>query len=71
MVMRSWSHKIWSGRRELNPGPLAPHASALAGLRYAPLYKLRADYSVFRPFWQPLVPFKKDRYLHIIEMKKA
>jgi hypothetical protein len=26
-----------SGRRELNPGPLAPHASALAGLRYAPI----------------------------------
>jgi hypothetical protein len=25
-----------SGRRELNPGPLAPHASALAGLRHAP-----------------------------------
>jgi hypothetical protein len=29
--------KDWSGRRELNPGPLAPHASALAGLRYAPI----------------------------------
>ena len=26
-----------SGRRELNPGPLAPHASALAGLRHAPI----------------------------------
>jgi hypothetical protein len=28
---------LQSGRRELNPGPLAPHASALAGLRYAPI----------------------------------
>ena len=27
---------LWSGRRELNPGHLAPHASALAGLRHAP-----------------------------------
>ncbi len=27
---------LQSGRRELNPGPLAPHASALAGLRHAP-----------------------------------
>ncbi len=26
-----------SGRRDLNPGPLAPHASALAGLRHAPI----------------------------------
>ena len=25
-----------SGHWDLNPGPLAPHASALAGLRYAP-----------------------------------
>lgn len=25
-----------SGRWDLNPGPLAPKASALAGLRYAP-----------------------------------
>lgn len=25
-----------SGRRDSNPGPLAPKASALAGLRYAP-----------------------------------
>ena len=32
-----------SGRRDLNPGPLAPHASALAGLRHAP--KDSADYS--------------------------
>ncbi len=27
----------WSGRWDLNPGPLAPHASALAGLRHAPI----------------------------------
>jgi hypothetical protein len=26
-----------SGRWDLNPGPLAPHASALAGLRHAPM----------------------------------
>ena len=26
-----------SGRRDLNPGLLAPHASALAGLRHAPI----------------------------------
>ena len=26
-----------SGRRDSNPGPLAPKASALAGLRYAPM----------------------------------
>ena len=30
-------HLFWSGRRDLNPGPLAPHASALAGLRHAPI----------------------------------
>jgi hypothetical protein len=27
---------IKSGRWDLNPGPLTPHASALAGLRHAP-----------------------------------
>ena len=26
-----------SGRWDLNPGPLTPHASALAGLRHAPI----------------------------------
>jgi hypothetical protein len=26
-----------SGRRDLNPGPLGPEPSALAGLRYAPM----------------------------------
>ena len=26
----------WSGRKDLNLRPLAPHASALAGLRHAP-----------------------------------
>ena len=29
-----------SGRRDSNPGPLAPKASALAGLRYAPIWIL-------------------------------
>ena len=29
-----------SGRRDLNPGLLAPKASALAGLRYAPIASL-------------------------------
>ncbi len=27
----------WSGWRDLNPRPLAPHASALARLRYIPI----------------------------------
>jgi hypothetical protein len=27
---------IWSGCRDLNPGPLAPQASALARLRHSP-----------------------------------
>jgi hypothetical protein len=31
---------VQSGRRELNPGPLAPHASALAGLRHAPFERV-------------------------------
>ncbi len=30
--------KKWSGRRDLNPGPLAPQASALARLRHGPKY---------------------------------
>ena len=29
--------KSWSGRRDLNPGPLAPQASALARLRHGPI----------------------------------
>src|SRR5690349_12490978 len=36
----------WSGRRDLNSRPLAPQASALAGLRYAPTeirYEARED----------------------------
>lgn len=40
----------WSERRDSNPGPLAPHASALARLRHAP-----SDgryYSCFRPICQ-------------------
>ena len=43
----SWEHSVthvsgldtadvWSGRRDLNPGPLAPQASALARLRHGP-----------------------------------
>jgi hypothetical protein len=28
--------KTWSGRRDLNSGPLAPQASALARLRHGP-----------------------------------
>ena len=30
---------LLSGRRDSNPGPLAPKASALTGLRYAPKNK--------------------------------
>jgi hypothetical protein len=29
--------KVWSGRRDLNSGPLAPQASALARLRHGPI----------------------------------
>src|SRR5437867_4131224 len=29
--------KIWSGCRDMNPGPPAPKAGALSGLRYIPL----------------------------------
>jgi hypothetical protein len=32
-----------SGQRDLNPRPLAPHASALAGLRHAPNFH---EYSI-------------------------
>ena len=31
-----WTNN-WSGRRDLNPGPLAPQASALARLRHGPM----------------------------------
>jgi hypothetical protein len=31
---------IWSGCRDLNPGPLAPQASALARLRHSPNHSL-------------------------------
>jgi hypothetical protein len=42
---------VLSGREDLNLRLLAPHASALAGLRYAPIILLkRADYSAFNPF---------------------
>ena len=37
---------ILSGRRDSNPGPLAPKASALAGLRHAPITNL--NYTVKR-----------------------
>lgn len=46
-----------SGRRELNPGPLAPHASALAGLRHAPIRTicLAKKYYIFiSPIWQTI-----------------
>ena len=33
------SLKIWSGCRDLNPGPLAPQASALARLRHSPNFQ--------------------------------
>lgn len=33
----------WSGRRDLNPRPLAPQASALTRLRYAPTIFGKAD----------------------------
>ena len=36
-----------SGREDLNLRPLAPHASALAGLRHAPMYRV-----VPSPNWQ-------------------
>ena len=54
-------HLFWSGRRDLNPGPLAPHASALAGLRHAPNELLNmsgANYSALRVLWQPLGLFE-------------
>ena len=38
----------WSGRGDLNSRPLAPQASALAGLRYAPNHKNIGDYLTFR-----------------------
>ena len=34
-----------SGRRDLNPGPLGPEPSALAGLRYAPMYCIHMRYT--------------------------
>ena len=39
-----------SGREDLNLRPLAPHASALAGLRHAPI--CRRYYSRIQRFWQ-------------------
>ena len=40
---------LLSGREDLNLRPLAPHASALAGLRHAPSGQ---DYSALQLFWQ-------------------
>jgi hypothetical protein len=40
-----------SGREDLNLRLLAPHASALAGLRHAPVNG--KHYSPFTLFWQP------------------
>ncbi len=40
----------WSGRRDLNPGPLAPQASALARLRHGPklsVYRTRLSTKQF------------------------
>src|SRR5664280_97290 len=34
---------IWSGRRDLNSGPLAPQASALARLRHGPILHIATD----------------------------
>ena len=42
------NHK--SGRRDLNPGLLAPKASALAGLRYAPILDWDATIYCYIPF---------------------
>ncbi len=39
-----------SGRWDSNPGPLTPHASALAGLRHAPLSEIY--YSRLYRLWQ-------------------
>ena len=41
--------RLLSGREDLNLRPLAPHASALAGLRHAPSGQ---DYSALQLFWQ-------------------
>ena len=44
---------LWSGRKDLNLRPLAPHASALAGLRHAPICVNGDNYSPMCVFWQP------------------
>lgn len=41
MVCRSNIFVFSSGRRDLNPRPLGPEPSALAGLRYAPNYSTK------------------------------
>ncbi len=45
----SLGHPHLSGRRDLNPGPLQPHCSALAKLRHAPYTK---DYNKECAVWQ-------------------
>ncbi len=40
---------VLSGRRDLNPGPLQPHCSALAKLRHAPYV---GDYNKESAVWQ-------------------
>ena len=40
--VKSWAFFV-SGRRDLNPRPLAPQASGLAGLRHVPM-----NYAYFR-----------------------
>jgi hypothetical protein len=39
MIASLWSRSQWSGCRDLNPGPLAPQASALARLRHSPIWE--------------------------------
>ena len=45
LQMRAWWRGIWSGRRDLNSGPLAPQASALARLRHGPITTILARFS--------------------------
>jgi hypothetical protein len=48
---RSWKNKEkWSGWGDLNSRPLAPQASALAGLRYTPNHKNAHDNHSARSF---------------------
>ena len=60
-----------SGRRELNPGPLAPHASALAGLRHAPSGKHRARMRPTQPCLATLVAKPVDGSLMLPQLVVA